>query len=158
MLELIEAEPRHRQYLQEFWCGPIPFRTAKKLRVPHPELYAIRVQSMVRNLRPRVPFPDRLHLCCEDELGMVKSVGWARFIGSADGHHRATFYLLATHLVYTNQGAGQATHTHVVNDLIGLAQDEAVFRSLTVTAIIHPDNDACIRDRKSTRLNSSHWE
>lgn len=145
MLDLIEAEPRHRQFLQQFWCGPVPFRKAKKQRVQHPELYAIRVQSIVRDLRPPAPYPDRLHVCCVDELEMVKSVGWARFICSADGHHKASFYLLATHTVYTNRGAGQDTHSHVIKDLVGIAQDQAVFLSLTVKAIVHPDNDACIR-------------
>lgn len=143
LLELVEAEHKHRQFLQLFWCGPIPFREAKQRRTPHPEQYAIEVQSIVRNLRPRAKHPERMHICYLDEYELVKSVAWAKFIESADGHHRASFYVLATHLLFTRQGAGQHTYTHVVDDLIGLAQDAADFKSLTITALVHPDNVAC---------------
>jgi hypothetical protein len=143
LLDLVEAEFKHRQYLQQFWCGPIPFRKAKKRRTPHPEQYAIEVQSIVRNLGPRAAHPERMHLCYAEDLELVRSVGWAKFIESADGHHLATFLVLATHLVFTRQGAGQQMYTHVVNDLIGLAQDAEAFESLTITALVHPDNAAC---------------
>jgi hypothetical protein len=152
LLDLVEAEFGHRQFLQQFWCGPIPFRKAKKLRTPHPEQYAIAVQSIVRNLSPRAAYPERIHLCYADDLKLVKSVGWAEFMESSDGHHRASFHVLATHLVFTRQGAGQQTYTHVLNDLIGLAQDTPVFNTLTVTALIHPDNAACKR-----LLTRNHW-
>lgn len=133
----------HRQFLQEFWCGPVEFRKAKKRRTPHAEQYAIEVQSIVRNLRPRAIYPERMHLCYEDEIGLVKTVAWAKFIESADGHHRASFYVLATHLVFTRRGLGQETYSHVVEDLVGLAQDTDRFDSLAITAIIHPDNLPC---------------
>lgn len=130
----------------------MPFHQAKKRRTPHPEQYAIEVQSIVRNLQPRAAHPERMHICYVDDLGLVKSVGWSKFIASADGHHRASFYVLATHLVFTRRGAGQQTYTHVVNDLIGLAQDAPAFNSLTVTALVHPDNVAC-----KTLLTKNHW-
>ncbi|WP_426986568.1 hypothetical protein [Pseudarthrobacter sp. Y6] len=152
LLDLVEAEFKHRQFLQQFWCGPIPFRQAKKRRTPHPEQYAIAVQSIVRNLQPRAAYPERMHICYVDEYELVKSVGWAKFIESSDGHHRASFYVLATHLVFTRQGAGQHTYTHVVNDLVGLAQDASVFNSLTITALVHPNNVAC-----KTLLTQNHW-
>lgn len=93
-----------------------------------------------------------MHICYLDEYELVKSVAWARFVGSTDGHHRASFYVLATHLLFTRQGAGQQTSTHVIGDLIELAQDASDFKSLTVTALVHPDNVAC-----RTLLTHNHW-
>lgn len=76
---------------------------------------------------------------------MIKSVGWAKLHISPDGHHRGSFYILATHSIYTKQGFGQSTHDHVIHDLVRLAQDQDVFHSLTITALVHPNNDECRR-------------
>ncbi|MFB9164148.1 hypothetical protein [Arthrobacter psychrochitiniphilus] len=87
--------------------------------------------------------PDRIVLCYLDDLGIVKSVGWTGFTVSPDGHHNGYIHVLATHLVYTRQGAGQATYTRILEDFIGLAQNAKKFESLTLTALVHPDNMEC---------------
>lgn len=143
MHEVVEAEHLHRQFLQEFWCGPIPFRKAKKLARPHDQEYAIRVQSIIRQLKPRVKCPDRIFVCFLDDLRIVKSVGWAGFTLSTNGHHNGYIHVLATHLVYTRQGAGQATYSRILEGFIELAQDADNFESLTLTALVHPDNMEC---------------
>lgn len=115
----------------------------KKLPRPHSKEYAIRVQSLVRNLRPRLKLPDKIRLCFMDDLGIVKSVGWAGFKESQSGHHRGSVYVLATHSAYTRQGAGQAAYEGIVDDLIGLAQESSAFESLTISTLVHPDNIEC---------------
>lgn len=115
----------------------------KKLHVAHPKEYAIRVQSLVRQLKPPAKTPHMMRICLIDDLHMVKSVGWAEFHASKDGHHRSSFHLLATHLLYTRLGLGQAMHDHVVENLIIQAQDMERFESLIITALVHRDNTEC---------------
>lgn len=138
--DLVEAEHKHRRFLEDFWCGPIPFRQAKKMREPHPQLYAIRVQSIVRALRPRRKFPDQIIVTYAEDLQLVKSVAWYTIALSGDGSHVVTLHAIATHTAFTQLGHAQSVYQTMVENCIGIAQDSITFESVTFVALVHPDN------------------
>lgn len=81
-------------------------------------------------------------LCAAPDLHLVKSVGGAVFHFSGNVHHRASFDLLATHVLYTRLGLSRALLDDILEGPLDGAQNNKRSKSL-ITAWVHRDNAKC---------------
>jgi hypothetical protein len=154
--EWVEAGHEHQRFLQEFVCAPHPWRKAKKLLLwnfPVNELWATRVQGLIRNLRPALPPPQRLRLRIDSHLGLVESVGCYRVIWNDDGNHVVRLYLLAVHRTLFKRGYGQATLDHVMEEVATASLDRPLTHQVTTVAEVHRNNRSCL-----SLLSRNGWQ
>jgi RimJ/RimL family protein N-acetyltransferase len=140
-IEWSAALPEHRPYLESFVCATPAesvWDKAARIRRPHPEPWALLVQSAIRTTHPPLPPDERMLLGFLD--GRLVAVSHYGFTRDFEEKPQLLVMLLATSVDARGCGIGQEA-LRVTIDILRQTRD-ANGDGCAAVAKIHPKNHA----------------
>jgi len=137
---------KHRAFLQQFECAPLPYRKAKKLSEKEQEkvaIWASRVQSHVRNLEPAYSQPRYLEIGSLNGGREIASLYYCEDSPAEDGVLRALLGLVSVRKDLQGQQLGEITLSRFLAEL-GSRAKLLGCTEISVVATVHNSNVPCL--------------
>lgn len=141
----VEGEHDHIPYLHLFVCAPTVWRKVRGLvkRKRHvAELWAIRVQSHVRALHPKLRHPNYIYVNLASMEGYIRAVLAYCMTGTTNRELRILVFLLATHVKNRRTSLGQEGLKRLMEDAKILANENGA-EIIHLSAEVDKNNQAC---------------
>lgn len=141
----IEGDHCHFPLLHAFVCAPAPWRKIRSLvrrQRPVSEIWAIRVQSRVRDLRPKLKHPNYMYVNLTELDDKIRSVLVYSMAGASERELRIFVYLLATHVDNRRMNLAQQGLDCVKVNAETLAKQNGA-EVVHLSAHVDRNNEAC---------------